>query len=316
MQPNHLPEKGEDIDACLAANQALDNVINSVVASDKRMVEAPSEVVEVITPGAAAISATSGLRAIGDVNGGTTLEQTTTELIPVIPTQDLDHALEAVLAFYGWQHLEAQKVAGDVYSVGGAEFQIRCESAVTADQAGSGTPYHLSASSDGGQTWESVASLVRSRRLHKVVRTQPMAPSLESLEDKSSSENFASQAPISLADLARMPSRTLSGSGLGEYQQHSGRSGTPPGRHDSPGGSGYNAYSGPSYGGNSPKHGVDMFGRSPHTGVAPLPLGPDGLPTHRHDGLPNFNNAFPTYFSALSGPTHYYNQFRIPDRQT
>merc|ERR1719456_962386 len=133
-------------------------------------------------------------------------EQAEPELFPVAVTQDIDRAFEAVLVFYGWQHLQVQKLAESTYSAGGIEFKIRCESLATAEQAASGCPYHLSASSDGGQTWESVASLVRSRRLHKVVRTDPIPSSMEALEDEredDSSEN--NEAPISLADLARMP---------------------------------------------------------------------------------------------------------------
>merc|ERR1712216_324101 len=152
---------------------------------------------------------------IGDIGGPTEKEEA--EVFPVAVTQDLDRALGAVLAFHGWQHVEVQKVAEDKYSVGGTEFHIRCESWVTAEQAASECPYHLSASSDEGQTWEAVASLVRSRRLHKVVRTDPVVQAcrLDALEDHAEqipSEGFGSEAPISLADLARMPSR-MSGSG-------------------------------------------------------------------------------------------------------
>jgi hypothetical protein len=313
MQPNHLPERAADIEASLAKQ---DPCLRSMDELPGEAMTPPSDVIEIITPGAYA-----SIGAICDES-----EEKEPEFLPVTVTQDLDCALEAVLAFYGWQHVEVERVTAGVYSVAGSEFQIRCESEVTAEQAASGSPFHLSASSDGGQTWESVASLVRSRRLHKVVRTYPIASPLDSRQDESS-ENFASRVPISLADLARMPSRSDSYEGdvqfssspiqrFGASQQHSGRAGTPPGGRDSPGGSGYNAYSGPSYATGSPTNMPSMSGRSPHTGMARLPLGPDGLPTHLHDGLPTFNNAFPSYFNALSGPKNYYNQFRIPDRQS
>lgn len=43
----------------------------------------------------------------------------------------------------------------------------------------------------------------------------------------------------------------------------------------------------------------------------PRPQQDNELPAWRADGLPAFNNAFPTSFSALSGPSHYYSQFRV-----
>jgi hypothetical protein len=119
-------------------------------------------------------------------------------------------------------------------------------------------------------------------------------------------------APISLADLRRMPSNH----GEGCQEAYGNRS---PSGESGYGGGEYNTYSRSRGKNSSPQHAgsAHMGGSltSPHTGVAPLPLGPDGLPTHRHDGLPTFNSAFPNYFSALSGPTKYYNQFRIPDRE-
>lgn len=45
------------------------------------------------------------------------------------------------------------------------------------------------------------------------------------------------------------------------------------------------------------------------------PLQPEELPAWRADGLPSFNNAFPTSFDALNGPTHYYSQFRVNSAQ-
>jgi len=35
------------------------------------------------------------------------------------------------------------------------------------------------------------------------------------------------------------------------------------------------------------------------------------MPAYRSDGLPTFNQAFPPQFDAHSGPSHYYNQFRV-----
>merc|ERR1719456_2155909 len=149
-------------------------------------------------------------------------EQAEPELFPVAVTQDIDRAFEAVLVFYGWQHLQVQKLAESTYSAGGIEFEIRCESLATAEQAASGCPYHLSASIDGGQTWESITSLVRSRRLHKVVRTDPIASSMDTIEDQDEDSPSESQAPISLADLARMPRRMYSRDSDGPSHQHPG----------------------------------------------------------------------------------------------
>jgi len=56
-----------------------------------------------------------------------------------------------------------------------------------------------------------------------------------------------------------------------------------------------------------------VTGRGPASG----PAGPagdhaaDGLPAWRPDGLPTFHNAFPQSFSAMSGATQYYSQFRV-----
>lgn len=277
-----------------------------MTSSEKPPTEVMSEIIEVVTPGASALITSSTSKYIGDVDRDVPVELVSQELVPAPVTQDLDRALEAVLVFHGWQHLELQKVSEEVYSFSGVEFHLRCESVATAEQVASGVPYHLSASIDGGQTWETVASLVRSRRLHKVVRTDPIASPLDSVK-----------GPISLADLARLPPRTSSGfgsspcSGSGFQSPTSGWQ--PPGSNI--------GYSSATYGSNatptSATYGSSpTFERSPHTGMPPLPLGPDGLPTHKYDGLPSFNTAFPNYFSALSGPTNYYNQFRIPDRQS
>lgn len=328
FQANTLPHKEEledVVEIALALHEHYGKDEAFATTKEKPPKTELTDVIEVVTPGACALLANANPLALGDM---ALADQQDKELFPVAVTQDMDRALEAVLAFHGWQHVDVQHVAEGMYSVGGSEFQVRCESFVTAEEAASECPYHLSASSDGGQTWEAVASLVRSRRLHKVVRTDPIVSelSLDELQEEAQqvpSENLASEAPISLADLARMPYR-MSGSSQGASRQqpggYDGDWNPPPDSHDSPGvGGSYSGYSSSSYPG-SPRHSSSTSGMrplvSPHTGVAPLPLGPDGLPSHRHDGLPTFNAAFPTYFSALSGPTHYYNQFRVPDRQS
>lgn len=254
------------------------------VASVERR-EEEAEIIEVITPGAAAAGGIAST------------------------TQDLDLALEAVMAYYGWQHLEVAKMREGMFSLAGSEFMLRCDG--IGDQSGE-PPYRLSASVDGGKIWESLALLVRNRRLHKVVRTAPVASTREIPPNANAEEGLdynrevksATQAPISLADLARMPSRLSQGQPNLSSETYSAAS---------PGG--YQGYNG-GRNGSSPFAGASsqtFRSKSSYEGV--LPLGPDGLPTHLQNGLPAFNNAFPNYFDARSGSTHYYNQFRVPDRQ-
>lgn len=311
LQPNHPSDTVDDLEASLAQHVRSPTAPTEEVASastslgapmpmEKAAAEAPAEVIEVVTPGASALMAATGSLSTLQ-NGEQAVAEPSQPPVSLQVVQDLDRALESVLAFYGWQHLEVQKVSEGVYLAAGAEFRLRCDSVSTASDATDGPQYNLSASSDGGVTWESLSSLIRHRRLHKVVRTDPIASALD---------NPASpEAPISLADLARMPSRSTP-TGNTAFTQNTmlkERNSTPLG-----GSSGYSSpHGGPSMSGPGPKHTGHRQGQL-HNG---LPMGPDGLPLYTHDGLPSFNNAFPTYFDALSGPTHYYNQFRIPDRR-
>merc|ERR1719362_175452 len=93
--------------------------------------------------------------------------------------QDIGKALEAVLAHYGWQHLAVQRKANDVWTVSGISFQLRFDSPPQARQLPSGSlpgpPFRLAASDDNGRTWEALEGWIRRRRLHKVVRTAPIA---------------------------------------------------------------------------------------------------------------------------------------------
>lgn len=81
---------------------------------------------------------------------------------------DVERVLDSVLACHGWQHLSIQQVAGR-WLIADAPFQLR----VTERPEARGQ-YELYASEDG-QAWELFESVVRKYRLHKVVRTAPLA---------------------------------------------------------------------------------------------------------------------------------------------
>jgi hypothetical protein len=290
-QEDHAPAKMASKDSVTPTSKDL----------SEREIE--PEIIEVVTPGASALQLMAAASS-GNTQSGAACTQES--------FQDLDRALETVLAFYGWQHIEVHKVSASVFSLAGSEFMLRCDA--VGEQPTGGPPCRLLASSDGGQTWDSLALLIRNRRLHKVVRTAPIPathgipPNPDGQEgldyERGEMLRQPNQAPISLDDLARMSSsgrqpQSLLPLGAREARTSIG-SGT--------GSSGYGAYRG-----NTPSAADGLPRQSFRNG---LPLGPDGLPTHLQNGLPSFNNAFPNYFDALSGPTHYYNQFRIPDRQT
>jgi len=81
--------------------------------------------------------------------------------------QDLEKLLEAFLANNGWQHIEFQQVGPLEFSVAGIPLHLQA-----LHEEGS-SAISLMASEDEGHTWESFESLVRRKRLHKVVRAAP-----------------------------------------------------------------------------------------------------------------------------------------------
>eukprot|EP00933_Yihiella_yeosuensis_P026740 TRINITY_DN20789_c0_g1_i1.p1 TRINITY_DN20789_c0_g1~~TRINITY_DN20789_c0_g1_i1.p1 ORF type:complete len:548 (+),score=100.99 TRINITY_DN20789_c0_g1_i1:55-1698(+) len=95
-------------------------------------------------------------------------------------------ALEAVMAFHGWQHLEVG-LQGDVASastgdmsvvISGVSLSVRFDSPATSTEKSStsqGPPFRLIASDDNGRSWEALDALIRRRKLQKVVRTAPIA---------------------------------------------------------------------------------------------------------------------------------------------
>jgi len=303
VQPNHHSDSASDLDMTTPRPPATPKVEVSVNGAASAQAsqhstaeqELSQEVIEVITPGAMLATADGAVE------------------------QDVDRALEAVLAYHGWQHLDVQKIGKDVWSFSGALVHIRCEASVVVTGVDNGPPYNLQASADDGRTWEQLEGLIRHRRLHKVVRTAPIASALDGKmitgpnQVESPPNQSSNQVPISLADLARMPSRAApveghmvplqgraSTAGRSQRSRESSRD-----RPGSPHGS--LGYQGGASAGTRPTSGSYSSSKHPQL----LPIGADGLPTHRHDGLPSFNNAFPTYFDALSGPTNYYNSFRI-----
>ncbi|CAE8611231.1 unnamed protein product, partial [Polarella glacialis] len=100
--------------------------------------------------------------------------------------QDVGRALEAVLAYFGWQHLDVQYLgygaAGSfgaaAVSVSGTIISVRLDgscSLAASPSSAERPPYRLLASDDGGSGWEALEALIRRRRLQKVVRTAPIA---------------------------------------------------------------------------------------------------------------------------------------------
>jgi hypothetical protein len=152
------------------------------------------------------------------------------EATPAAGTPDVDRALEAFLAQHNWQHLDVQMRTTGVWSISGTVFQVRVE---TGPQA-SGASFQLMSSDDNGRTWETLEGAIRRRKLQKVVRTAPIAMTLNpeavnqsqiriadmehgdfgSRPDYNTPRDFGAtvrsvrpsqQSPLSLADLANMP---------------------------------------------------------------------------------------------------------------
>mmetsp|Transcript_64992 Transcript_64992/g.121027 ORF Transcript_64992/g.121027 Transcript_64992/m.121027 type:complete len:529 (+) Transcript_64992:76-1662(+) len=142
------------------------------------------------------------------------VEDSRQEATPAKPAgpPNVDKFLEAFLAQHGWQHLEVVKVDRDHWTVSDVRFRLELTMV-----EGSG-PSILA--TDGKGPWEPLEEVIRRRRLHKVVRTSSIATThvfaamME--EDWETSGDIAgsavpaeavAQAPLSLADLARLPKR-------------------------------------------------------------------------------------------------------------
>jgi len=104
--------------------------------------------------------------------------------------EELAYALEASLAHYGWQHIEAQQLPGSsMWTIGGVPLHLRIgeQPPVAGSQ-----PFQVFASEDAGRSWEALEDVVRRRRLQKVVRTVPIVvPDLP-----------VERQPLRIADLA------------------------------------------------------------------------------------------------------------------
>lgn len=129
--------------------------------------------------------------------------------------QDVGKALEAVLAHYGWQHLAVQRKANDVWTVSGINFQLRFDSSPQARPIPTGSlpgpPFRLAASDDSGRTWEALEGWIRRRRLHKVVRTAPIATGTVEYSVEQPAGNVT--APLRVLHGSTSPSRSAGRSG-------------------------------------------------------------------------------------------------------
>lgn len=152
------------------------------------------------------------------------------EAAAVVGQPDTDRALEAFLAQHSWQHLDVQRRNTGVWSISGTVFHVRLEPGPQAN----GASYQLLSSDDNGRTWETLEGAIRRRKLQKVVRTAPIATTLNpeavnqsqiriadmehgdfgSRLDYGTARDFGAtvrtvrasqQSPLSLADLANMP---------------------------------------------------------------------------------------------------------------
>eukprot|EP00435_Cladocopium_sp_Y103_P037127 s22_g9.t1 len=125
--------------------------------------------------------------------------------------------LEALLAQWGWQHLEAEILSesGDVAlaSLGGAKLKLRMEHSNEPRQPG-----RLLAWDEDGNMWQALDVLIRKRRLQKVVRACPVAATREFTRDESESEAIQVanvevihagrqqlRTPLTLAQLEALP---------------------------------------------------------------------------------------------------------------
>ncbi|CAK8991510.1 unnamed protein product [Durusdinium trenchii] len=129
------------------------------------------------------------------------------------PSRQVKKTLEALLAQYGWQHLEVQILSECdqvvVAHIGGVQLKLRMDSDVTG--------LRFFASDDEGTTWQALEDLIRRRRLQKVVRACPVATGTFEFTVESPKKGKAvevshvsprcSRQPksLSLAELAALP---------------------------------------------------------------------------------------------------------------
>lgn len=146
--------------------------------------------------------------------------QVTNQSPPSATPAMVARALEASLAAVGWQHLQVEvlpspdpAIAAVAVKISGTEFLLRLEQIGQADGEGARS-LCLLASGDGGTNWEALESLLRRRRLHKVVRAAPIAtrtvefaPEEAQVTSPLQSGVAAKYQPksLSLAELANLP---------------------------------------------------------------------------------------------------------------
>ncbi|CAE7289273.1 unnamed protein product, partial [Symbiodinium pilosum] len=110
------------------------------------------------------------------------------------------------------EHIAGDCKAAAAVKIAGTELLIRMDQKEPGD-AESARCLSLLASSDSGETWEALESILRRRRLHKVVRAAPIATRTvefapdEALQAQAQVAASAKHQPksLSLAELANLP---------------------------------------------------------------------------------------------------------------
>lgn len=178
--------------------------------------------VSTATPTSAATVRPDGidLRSKEDLSASVAMEEqhqsTAGHAARAVRAVPLGKTLEALLAQWGWQHLEAEILSesGDVAlaSIGGAKLKLRMEHSKEPRQLG-----RLLAWDEDGNTWQALEVLIRKRRLQKVVRACPVAATREFTRDDSESESIQVanvevvhgrsqlRTPLTLAQLEALP---------------------------------------------------------------------------------------------------------------
>lgn len=129
----------------------------------------------------------------------------------------MEKILQAMLAQYGWQHVEAEVLSESpevsLVSLGGVKLKVRMDYQ-------NGSRGHLMAWEEETSSWQAWDALIRKKRLHKVVRACPVAATREFTidEDQASPRKAAKvvnasepvgtpppRGPLTLAQLEALP---------------------------------------------------------------------------------------------------------------
>lgn len=183
------PEQGPE---SMPRGSKVEPVASAHVPSQDLRQEAPVEVQEeghqqprdepaVSGPGGEVAEKTEASTALPRATAEDRQPPVTNQSPPSATPAMVARALEASLAAVGWQHLQVEvlpspdpAIAAVAVKISGAEFLLRLEQIGQSDGEGTRS-LCLLASGDGGANWEALESLLRRRRLHKVVRAAPIA---------------------------------------------------------------------------------------------------------------------------------------------